>query len=206
MAKRCPPGVICIENMTIMFLLSIIGLVILYYFYIQQGKLPRQNSSNPDSHIIINREIINPPPRRNMFGPRNVLLNPYTPPLKNSGYFDPPPNLSTFSRGVPINIKTRGYDTNYSQSGILTRINGPETILPLMGRSLHSSRSKWQYYTMSDKNNSVKLPLSRNGRSCTNEYGCDELFNGDSVYIEGYNDAFKVTIYENNQPRYIPYV
>ena len=24
--------------------------------------------------------------------------------------------------------------------------------------------------------------------------------------VEGYNDAFKVTIYENNQPRYIPFI
>ena len=38
------------------------------------------------------------------------------------------------------------------------------------------------------------------------EYGCDELMSGDTVYVEGYNDAFKVTIYENSQPRYIPFL
>ena len=27
MAKKCPPGVICIENMTVIFLISIVGLV-----------------------------------------------------------------------------------------------------------------------------------------------------------------------------------
>ena len=59
---------------------------------------------------------------------------------------------------------------------------------------------------MSDKCNSLKLPISRNGRSCTNEYGCDDLNNGDTIYVEGYNDAFKVTIYDNNQPRYIPFL
>ena len=37
---------------------------------------------------------------------------------------------------------------------------------------------------MSDQNNSIKLPINRNGRSCTNEYGCDCLFNGDSVYVD----------------------
>ena len=73
-----------------------------------------------------------------------------------------------------------------------------------MGRPLYSNRSKWQYYTMNDKSNAIKLPMSHNGRSCTNEYGCDELTSGDTVYVEGYNDAFKVTIYENSQPRYIP--
>ena len=109
-------------------------------------------------------------------------------------------------RGVPINIKTQGFNSNYSQIGILTRNDDSETILPLIGRPLHSSRNKWQYYTMSDKNNSVKLPVSKNGRSATQEYGVDELFNSDSIYVEGYNDAFKVTVYDNNQPEYIPYI
>ena len=75
-----------------------------------------------------------------------------------------------------------------------------------MGRPLHTNRSKWQYYTMSDSNNSVKLPISQNGRSCTDEYGCDSLYNGDNVYIEGYNDAFNITVYDNNKPNYIPYL
>ena len=96
--------------------------------------------------------------------------------LKNENYFyredarDP--------RGIPININTRGFDTNYSQIGILTRLNGEETILPIMGRPLYSNRSKWQYYTMSDKSNAIKLPMSNNGRSCTGEYGCDEITSG----------------------------
>ena len=59
---------------------------------------------------------------------------------------------------------------------------------------------------MSDQNNSVKLPVSSNGKSCTNEYGCDSLSNGDTVYLEGYNDAFKVTMYDNNVMRYIPFI
>ena len=85
-------------------------------------------------------------------------------------------------------------------------MNGEETILPLMARPLYSNRQKWQYYTISDKNNMVKLPISKSGRSCTNDYGCDELFNGDNVYVEGYNDTFKVTVYENNTPEYIPFI
>ena len=67
-------------------------------------------------------------------------------------------------------------------------------------------KRQWQYYTMSDKNNSVKLPVSKNGRSATQEYGVDELFNGDTVYVEGYNDSFRVTVYDNNLPQYIPFV
>jgi hypothetical protein len=85
-------------------------------------------------------------------------------------------------------------------------VNGPETILPLMGRPLFTNRDKWQFYTMSDKNNSIKLPVTNAGKSCTGEYGCDNLYNGDTVYVEGYNDAFKVTMYDNAVMKYIPFI
>jgi hypothetical protein len=133
----------------------------------------------------------------------NLFLNPYAPPLKQNRFF-PPNNRDV--RGVPINMQTSHYDMDYKQVGILTREHGQETILPIFGRPVHSNRNKWQYYTMTDKNNMVRLPISRNGRSCTNEYGCDELFNGENVYVEGYKDSFNVTIYENDTPRYIPYL
>ena len=96
-------------------------------------------------------------------------------------------------------------DEAYRQIGILTRKNGKETMLPLMGRPLYTNRQKWQYYTINEFNN-IKLPVSKNGRSCTGEYGCNEIFNGDSVYVEGYKDSFSVTIYENDSPKYIPYL
>ena len=75
-----------------------------------------------------------------------------------------------------------------------------------MGRPLFTNRDKWNFYTMTDKNNMIKLPITHKGRSCTNEYGCDNMYNGDTVYVEGYNDAFNVTMYDNNTMRYIPYL
>jgi hypothetical protein len=78
-------------------------------------------------------------------------------------------------------------------------------ILPLMGRKHMSGRDKWQFYTISGSGNlNTKLPISVNGKSCTGEYGCDDIYNGDIVYVEGYNDTFKATIYENNQFQYLP--
>ena len=81
-----------------------------------------------------------------------------------------------------------------------------DTILPLFGRPLYSNRDKWQYYTMNDKSHAIKLPISQNGKSCTSETGCNSLYNGDNVYVEGYNDVFNVTVYENNAIQYIPIV
>jgi hypothetical protein len=90
--------------------------------------------------------------------------------------------------------------------GILTRkTSGNSMILPLMGRRIMNGRNKYQYYTISNTGNvNTKLPISVNGKSCSNEYGCDELSNSDTVFVEGYGDVFKATIYENGLFSYIP--
>jgi len=142
--------------------------------------------------------IMRPPP----IFPEDVLLNPYDAPLRDDRIIQ--------SRGgfIPINVPTQSIDTNYRQVGILTRVKGKEkeTILPLMGRPLFTNRDKWNFYTMNDSNNAVKLPIIFKGRSCTSEYGCDNLYNGDIVFVEGYNEAFKVTAYDNQVMRYIPFI
>jgi hypothetical protein len=133
----------------------------------------------------------------------DVLLNPYVPPLRDDRTMD---IRGPVAIAVPINVSTQGVaNAAYRQVGILTRINGPETILPLMGRPLFRNRDKWQFYTISEKSNFIKLPISVKGRSCTNEYGCDNVYNGDTVYVEGYNDAFKVTAYDNSVMQYLPF-
>lgn len=202
MARKCQPGMICIENITMIFIIFLIGLVG-YFIYLSMKNTWQITIKNPitikqDPTLELRNNFLNRiPPIGNIFS------NPFLPPLKNGVYH---PKNSSDVRGIPINVPTQGHESSYQQVGILTRMNGVETILPLMGRTLLTNRSKFQYYTMSDKFNSIKLPISKGGRSCTNEYGCNELFNGDSVYVEGYQDAFKVTVYENNGPKYIPYI
>jgi len=49
------------------------------------------------------------------------------------------------------------------------------------------------------------LPVTYKKRSCTSDQGCDNIYNGDTVYVEGYNDAFKATIYDNAIQYSIPY-
>jgi hypothetical protein len=161
------------------------------------GIIIHLSSSRKASPETAATDLMLPPPPT-ITAPPNVLQNPHVPPLKETG--------TIYTSGMPINVPTQGQDAAYSQVGILTRMNGKETILPLMGRPLIANRDKWQFYTMSDQNNSVKLPVSNNGKSCTGEYGCNNLSNGDTVYLEGYNDTFKVTMYDNNVMRYIPYI
>jgi hypothetical protein len=208
--KKCPPGVLCIENMTLAFI-GIALLLILYFIYsIIKAPVSSKTNVQLDNHITEKIVIQEPPQRRgfgllpsypynNLFGsPGDVLLDPYSPPLRDERYF--------VSTAVPINVSTNigAVDTNYRQVGILTPLNSKGKILSLMGRPLFVNRDKWQYYTISDQHNNVKLPVSRAGRSCTNEYGCDKLYNGDTIFVEGYNEAFKVTIYDNDTIKYLP--
>ena len=218
MAKKCPPGVFCVENYTLGVLaLIIIGLLIWMWNNNQGGS---KNGTRNSLDYISNRlDNLNSSLLGNINNSNNdlyartdsvwssgesVLLNPYTPPNRDDRPFTR--DRMPMQRGVPINVRTQGVESDYRQIGILTRITGEETILPLMGRPLIYGRDTWNFYTMSDKNNMVKLPITFKNKNCSGEYGCDNISNGDTVYVEGYNDAFKVTMYENNTMRYIPYI
>lgn len=214
MAKKCPPGVICFENITLVIFLFIAGFII-YLAYYNFNKDSRSQGSHPHAHPHGHGggflDLIPSFGSGYTRGPADVLLNPYTPPLRDDRFFHPhgasnPLDIAMGgamggdirgSVSIPINVPTRSINSSYRQVGILTRVNGTETILSLMGRPLFPSRDKWQFYTMSDKNQSVKLPVTHKRRSCTSDQGCDNIYNGDTVYVEGYNDAFKATIYDN---------
>tara|TARA_Y100000741_G_scaffold81200_2_gene59517 strand:- start:1267 stop:1773 length:507 start_codon:yes stop_codon:yes gene_type:complete len=160
MAKKCIPGIICIESFNLFLSIVIVSLLI-YVYHVNYGSTKLPDNVN---FISSNAQNENPIPQSNA-----------------------------------INIPTQPMKHNFSQIGIITNDNNnSNTILPLMGRQLITSRNTWQYHGMSDQNNSVRLPVSFNGKNCMDEYGCDELTNGDTVFVEGYNDTFLVTLYEKN--------
>jgi len=211
--SKCPPGVICFENFTLTFIIISL-IIVIYYVYannrvdseITREMVPRHrhgNDINITNDSLFSMSGLFPRPSYSFSNVQNdVLMNPYTPPLKDERVI-----MSNDIRGgIPININTRAVDTNYRQVGLLKRMSGPEMLLPLMGRPRYVGRDKWQYYTMSDQNNQIKLPVSFKSRSCTNEYGCDEISNGDSVYVDGLNTTFQVTMYDNATMQYLPFV
>ena len=186
--KKCPPGVLCIENFTLFFIFIFFFITI--YFFI---KTNNQNNQPKQQEVVINY------PKHTT----DVLMNPYDPPYKNETYLKLQPS-------VPINVSTNvgAVDTTYRQVGIMTPLNGTskDNILPLMGRPLFTNRDKWQYYTISNQHNNVKLPISFKGKSALNDYGVDKIYSGDTVYVEGYNEPFAVTVYENDTIKYLPFV
>jgi len=178
-----------------LFLLTMIFIVVVYLYYKQYA----HDNPSGNTYIVLPNQNQN---QAQNLSQSNTINNPYVPPVKDGTYFR---SDSGDPRGLPVNIKTRAVNDSYQQMGILTRKND-ELILPLMGRQLTAGNYHWQYYTMTTTGNmNTKLPISINGKSCTGEYGCDSLSNGDIVYVEGYSDTFRVTLYENSTFNYIPY-
>jgi hypothetical protein len=209
MARKNSYNLLCSSNISLLLvLLIIIGII-----YIIFNHSHYQNNETIPNHVHSPLTFLRP-----NYGytnlPNDVLLDPYSAPLRDNRYMVPTHDLRGMpvathmpGVGVPINVPTRALDAEYRQVGILSRKSGiGETILPLMGRPLYTSRDKWQFYTINDNNNQVKLPMSHNGRSCTSENGCDNLYSGDVVDVEGYNEKFKVTSYDNAVMRYIPFI
>jgi hypothetical protein len=201
MGKKCIPGIICIENMTLFILLILIGLVVYFIFNQSRQNAPQQKIIVVPAQSVPNSALIGLATRTN-----DSMNDPYSPPLKKDGYVYP--TVGGYVRGIPVNIETRGTGMAYQQIGILTTNGSGDLILPLMGRKLMNGRDKWQYYTMANGSNAIhtKLPVSVNGKSCTGEYGCNDIQNGDTVYVQGYNAVFTATIYENGTFSYIPYI
>lgn len=204
MSKRSK--VICIDNASFL-LIFLMVLMILIFFYMIINKPVNINDTNnirietrePTGRF--NNPLVPSWPYTNL--PANdVLLNPYAPPLSDERYMVP--------NAVPINVPTNigAVSATYRQMGILTPAQGSsaDKILSLMGRPLFVNRDKWQYYTISNQHNNVKLPIIFKKKNGLNDYGVDQIYNGDVVYVEGYQHSFKATIYENDTIRYLPFL
>jgi hypothetical protein len=216
--KRCPPGVICIENATIVtYTLLIFAAVFVVYYtsstkaiqtisptqHHQQPLQPEPTFYNPIMQIMPSWSNFN----TNMFRRfrPDVLLNPYAPPLNDMRY-PVMHHIPAFKNSINVSTNIGSTDAAYRQVGILNSLNsnaGSQNVLPLMGRPLFVNRNKWQYYTISNQQNNVKLPISVNGRSASNEYGVDMVSNGDTVYVEGINEPHLATIYDTDTIRYM---
>jgi hypothetical protein len=221
MSKRCiKGGVLCVENITLL-LFFILGLLV-FLFYRLGNTTTTTTTTNTTNSAPFPMQSLQPKP--NTFytsDSSDVLTNPYAPPLKDNMLISGRGGtaMGAAAAGIPINVATSSaINTGYRQIGILTKANQAQAsngsnahndspvILPLMGRPLFTSRDKWMFYTISDKNNSMKLPIIIKGRNALSEIGVDNVYDGDTVYVQGYNETFRVTLYENSTPQYIPFL
>ena len=232
--KKCPPGVICIENISFFYILTsflIIGFL-LWWSFTKKSNRSYQSYQiyTPQTNIPYNNvEILSQ-------DTSDVLLDPYEPPLRDERYINNdslifggngsiqvnslPITLSKKMPGtgyghIPINIPGNPntiIDAEFRQVGILKppgeiNVNKGASILPLLGRPIDNRRDVWQYYTISNQHNNVKLPIIYRGKNAMNEYGVDKIFGKDeNVLIEGIGEKYKATLYENDTIRYLPFV
>ena len=108
------------------------------------------------------------------------------------------------SRGLPINIRTRGRELPFQNMGFLyrdetdTNYNKDDVNrLMLFGRPQWSGSNKYDYYVTTPENNSIKIPIEDDN---------DELFDGETIQVTGFSGTFKIKLYEYKEYRYIPYL
>ncbi len=117
------------------------------------------------------------------------------------------PSCPKAESAIPVYPKELpSYDNNreYQQVGILTSNDNIEPIiLPLFSKRANNHRDRWNYYTTTDKNTMLRLPISHDNMKCDDDIGCNEIYDGNTLYIEMYKGkTFTATIYKKQTLSY----
>jgi len=177
--KKCPPGFICTDNTTIWLFIIIAGAIVVGLYFVR----PISESASPKIFVVQT-------PAQEV---QHVRPDLYPEPILRTGF-------------APPSIASRGPVGPVQQVGILTAEGGSSssaapdrTILPLYGRELDSRRSRWNYYTRTDGNNPVQVPVRVGNRVCDDDTnGCNEVYNDDAVHVPVLGRSFKATIYRKS--------
>jgi len=103
---------------------------------------------------------------------------------------------------IPINIPTQGLPESFQMTG---NINVDGKMLPLYGRrTMMGSSDRWNYYTRTDTFNPVPIPLRYKNRDCMDDIGCQELYSGEHVVLDGTGENGKVRLFRYDGPKYVP--
>jgi rRNA processing protein Gar1 len=109
----------------------------------------------------------------------------------------PPINISE-QNIAPINLTVRGFDEGIQQVGTIQKVFGKDNfVYPLYGRKKYRNDNKWEYFVKFGKYG-VILPIIplRN---------FEELNTNDEVYIQSQKDKYRVTMYDDDIPQYLPF-
>ena len=125
------------------------------------------------------------------------FANTRAPPVRHSPPRQVPPRSRNAMKERRINMHSQRVDA-FKQVGTLY---SDAVILPLYGRQTYRGSNRWNYYTVTNDDMRIQLPL----QDCMDQNGCKELFSDDGLFIEEFGTEFKVKIY-NKILRYIPFV
>jgi Family of unknown function (DUF5755) len=222
----CPPGVICMDTNTMLFLFALV--VVIGYFAYQwiQSQVPVVVETQVEKAPVVvqttSGSTLNQDPR---FAPLSPERSYYTPPDRSlfGGAFSPSVPVGPIAAGlgpimpsrgipaIPINVMTQGIPDTYQQIGVLTAPGGTansatpdRTILPLFGRRTNSGNDRWNYYTRTDGLNPVQVPLQFKRQNCDDDNGCQEIITGDSVGVPIMGQSYTANVFRYATPRYLP--
>jgi len=88
----------------------------------------------------------------------------------------------------------------FQQVGLIT--SASET-LPLYGKASEIYNNRWNYYTSTPGQQIYSLPVTVNNRDCTEDIGCEELYDNQSVSVYSKDGVtFNSKIYKIDQHPY----
>ena len=94
-----------------------------------------------------------------------------------------------------------GSNVPFRRIGHLTGTNDGDGKRALYGRPVDRRGQKWHYYVTeqinSNLNEIVQLPVIVNNRECTNDWGCDELYDHVNVNVAGDSETYSVKLYQH---------
>jgi hypothetical protein len=114
------------------------------------------------------------------------------------------PDLRQARSFPPFNIKTRGPPQEYDMVGFLQDPDDTNKLQQLYGRRTYPNSNLWNYFVKSDQYHQIPIPVSIGGQSCSDERGCKELNDQDSLNL--FNKDHTATIYKPEPYYYNPYV
>ena len=197
----CPPGILCITpNVIAVICVIITSLTLFYVFFYKKESHNEIPLSLQTKYIEKVREKSQLQPITNVIVEKGDDRYTRAPkPLRD--WMSPGVDLDGSIYAIP-RVATRGLPESYQSMGIVTTESGE--LLPLYGRRTASRSDRFNYYTRTDTNNPIPLPINYKRRDCQDDVGCEELFDGEHVEIIPTKQKGSVTIYRFNGPTYIP--
>ena len=113
------------------------------------------------------------------------------------------PDLRRARRSPPFNYPTRGPPEEYDMVGFLQDPDDTNKLQQLYGRRTYPNSNNWNYFVKSDQYHQIPIPVSVDGQNCTDERGCKELNNQESLNL--FDKDHTATIYKPEPYYYNPY-
>ena len=192
MPRRCPPDTFCFSSEFLMVIIGILIVIIAIGFAFRgmsQIQQPQPIIIKTGSGVPSIKEVVDTRFARAPQPLRDWMEAPEYPPRGG---------IAT----IPINIPTQGLPESFQMTG---NINVDGKMLPLYGRrTMMGSSDRWNYYTRTDTFNPVPIPLRYKNRDCMDDIGCQELYSGEHVVLDGTGENGKVRLFRYDGPKYVP--